>query len=326
EIYCFECMNNYVFSGYNSGLAVQAIVEDNDSVSVAAYAQPMYASTPTALKSIVYPGESLIVDLFNEYPQISGYYPDSNYTYFQIWDSTLTNLIYQVNYDSVYKNAVANYSTLFQSGAMFLREIVFDSSIVVQGKFYVVLTFDTSYRPERMRSQYETFFNSALTLAIINKIQCEDYDEKYPHLMLKLEGTNEWIYPEDIDTSNFTSLSFNYIWTDYYKPMRTLLVFPKIDTAFDWATWNAQNSALNEIQEREKQINVFPNPAKDKITIESATELESIEIKNILGITQQSLKVKGNKVTIPISDLEKGTYLVSIRTSEGNHTKKIVKE
>ncbi|MBQ0112363.1 MAG: T9SS type A sorting domain-containing protein, partial [Bacteroidales bacterium] len=101
---------------------------------------------------------------------------------------------------------------------------------------------------------------------------------------------------------------------------------PKIDTAFDWATWNAQNTALNEIQEREKQINIFPNPAKDKITIESATELESIEIKNILGITQKSLKVKGKKVTIPISDLEKGTYLVSIRTSEGNHTKKIVKE
>ncbi|MBQ0113278.1 MAG: T9SS type A sorting domain-containing protein [Bacteroidales bacterium] len=38
------------------------------------------------------------------------------------------------------------------------------------------------------------------------------------------------------------------------------------------------------------------------------------------------MSVKGKKVIVPISDLEKGTYLVSIRTSDGNHTKKIVKE
>ncbi|MCQ2326913.1 MAG: T9SS type A sorting domain-containing protein, partial [Bacteroidales bacterium] len=62
------------------------------------------------------------------------------------------------------------------------------------------------------------------------------------------------------------------------------------------------------------------------ITIESATELESIEIKNILGVTQKNLNVKGKKIVVPISDLEKGTYLVSIKTSDGNHTKKIVKE
>ncbi|MBQ0113146.1 MAG: T9SS type A sorting domain-containing protein, partial [Bacteroidales bacterium] len=53
---------------------------------------------------------------------------------------------------------------------------------------------------------------------------------------------------------------------------------------------------------------------------------ERIEISNTLGVAQKNLKVKGKKVTIPISDLEKGTYLVSIKTSEGNHTKKIVKE
>ncbi|MCQ2327390.1 MAG: T9SS type A sorting domain-containing protein, partial [Bacteroidales bacterium] len=60
--------------------------------------------------------------------------------------------------------------------------------------------------------------------------------------------------------------------------------------------------------------------------IESPYEIERIEISNTLGVAQKSLKVKGKKVTIPISDLKKGTYLVSIRTSEGNHTKKIVKE
>ncbi|MCQ2325949.1 MAG: T9SS type A sorting domain-containing protein [Bacteroidales bacterium] len=85
-----------------------------------------------------------------------------------------------------------------------------------------------------------------------------------------------------------------------------------------------QVSSLEEISD--ESFSIFPNPAKEEITIESSYDIERIEISNTLGVTQKSLKVKGNKIVVPISDLEKGTYLVSIRTSEGNHTKKIVKE
>ena len=86
----------------------------------------------------------------------------------------------------------------------------------------------------------------------------------------------------------------------------------------------SNDSGLEELTQ--ESFSIFPNPAKEEITIESPYEIERIEISNTLGITQKSLKVKGNKITVPISDLEKGTYLVSIRTSDGNHTKKIVKE
>ncbi|MCQ2326831.1 MAG: S8 family serine peptidase [Bacteroidales bacterium] len=86
---------------------------------------------------------------------------------------------------------------------------------------------------------------------------------------------------------------------------------------------NKMTITLNNV---ENEITISPNPAKEEITIESSYEIERIEISNTLGITQKSLNVKGNKIIIPISDLEKGTYLVSIRTSDGNYTKKIVKE
>ncbi|MCQ2326668.1 MAG: T9SS type A sorting domain-containing protein [Bacteroidales bacterium] len=324
EVFNLNCLEgvDYSYFIYNSYIGTPVLIDDDDSINIVAYAQPMYTDTITALKSIVYLGHIRMISLMNMYSQFNGYYPDSNYTYFQIWDSTLTNLIYQINYDSVYKNAVQTNSSSYPSGAIYLREIIFDSSIVVKGKFYIALTFDPKYR---LGFLDDKCFPGGIDVFSTYKSVCEDYDKKYPHEMIKLEGDSDWIYPEDIDTTNFAT-EFKELRLDYLRSIRTLLVFPKIDTAFDWATWNAQNSALNEIQEREKQINVFPNPAKDKITIESATELESIEIKNILGIAQKSLKVKGKKVTIPISDLEKGTYLVSIRTSEGNYTKKIVKE
>ena len=85
-----------------------------------------------------------------------------------------------------------------------------------------------------------------------------------------------------------------------------------------------QVSSLEEISD--ESFSIFPNPAKEEITIESPYEIERIEINNVQGITQKTITTKGNRVIVPISDLEKGTYLVSIRTSEGNHTKKIVKE
>ncbi|MCQ2326732.1 MAG: T9SS type A sorting domain-containing protein [Bacteroidales bacterium] len=86
----------------------------------------------------------------------------------------------------------------------------------------------------------------------------------------------------------------------------------------------SNDSGLEELTQ--ESFSIFPNPAKEEITIESPYEIERIEISNTLGVAQKSLKVKGKKVTVTISDLEKGTYLVSIKTSEGNHTKKIVKE
>ncbi|MBQ0112311.1 MAG: T9SS type A sorting domain-containing protein, partial [Bacteroidales bacterium] len=83
---------------------------------------------------------------------------------------------------------------------------------------------------------------------------------------------------------------------------------------------------LDDINQLSDRIILYPNPTQNELNIESPYEIERITISDIIGVTKKSLKVKGNKVTVPISDLEKGTYLVSIKTSDGNHTKKIVKE
>jgi polyhydroxybutyrate depolymerase len=74
----------------------------------------------------------------------------------------------------------------------------------------------------------------------------------------------------------------------------------------------------------EKSILIFPNPSSHLIQIEKAESLEIIEINlyNTLGVNQ---KINLSDQTIDLNHLNTGTYLLSIKTSEGIITKKIVK-
>jgi len=68
---------------------------------------------------------------------------------------------------------------------------------------------------------------------------------------------------------------------------------------------------------------VYPNPAKDNITIESSEELTSIELFSILG----NRVFKGvNQRNIDISSFEPGIYLLKLTNESGTITKRILKQ
>ncbi|MFT7072338.1 MAG: polyhydroxybutyrate depolymerase [Patiriisocius sp.] len=74
----------------------------------------------------------------------------------------------------------------------------------------------------------------------------------------------------------------------------------------------------------EKSILVFPNPTSNLLHIESSAEVELQEVilYNTLGIT---INAKFINESIDISNLDTGIYLLNIKTSKGNLTKKVVK-
>jgi hypothetical protein len=73
-----------------------------------------------------------------------------------------------------------------------------------------------------------------------------------------------------------------------------------------------------------QNIRVYPNPAQDTLQIDlpSAIQLESVEFYNMLGELMKSSKNK----TIDITSLKTGIYLVKVITTQGQVTKKIIKE
>ena len=80
------------------------------------------------------------------------------------------------------------------------------------------------------------------------------------------------------------------------------------------------------IMESGLQMEVFPNPAKDRVVIEGI-EAAEVQIFNTIGQCVASATGKGEPFTIDISNLPTGVYFVNVTDGEGRKcVKKVVKE
>jgi hypothetical protein len=85
-----------------------------------------------------------------------------------------------------------------------------------------------------------------------------------------------------------------------------------------------ETSSIMENQDH-LPIMVYPNPAKNVITIESKQNIE-IEIYSIEGQKIKSVKLINNKTDIDVLDLASGVYILNALTDIGIVTHKFIKE
>jgi len=78
--------------------------------------------------------------------------------------------------------------------------------------------------------------------------------------------------------------------------------------------------AASDIQKQRTQI--FPNPARDQVQIKTEDKLKEIQIYDALG---RLVKTETTSV-FNISNLTKGTYLLKIKTENGQTIEKLIKE
>jgi hypothetical protein len=85
-------------------------------------------------------------------------------------------------------------------------------------------------------------------------------------------------------------------------------------------------TSIGDVAELQKEINIFPNPAKSKVTIsdQSGINIKSITVTNILG---QKVAASGDmnrtSVQLDISGFAGGIYTLTIDTDKGKVTKKL---
>jgi hypothetical protein len=85
---------------------------------------------------------------------------------------------------------------------------------------------------------------------------------------------------------------------------------------------------IKEIQQpQHTDINIYPNPAKEQITI-AFNENENVDIKiiNMLGINVLSQQAKGDKVTIDVNSLPAGVYIVRCAKNEKVTSTRFIKQ
>lgn len=83
-------------------------------------------------------------------------------------------------------------------------------------------------------------------------------------------------------------------------------------------TLSLEDNSLNQ-----NNISIFPNPAKNYISISSNQNIEEITLFDILGKRIKSVR---NTTTLDVSTLTNGIYLASIQTVSGTTTKKVIKQ
>jgi len=85
----------------------------------------------------------------------------------------------------------------------------------------------------------------------------------------------------------------------------------------------APATGINEVNADNSVINVYPNPAKDFVTVSSASTIKTVKVYNTIGQVVVEKSVKENMVKISVSELKAGVYFVATETEKGTFTKKI---
>jgi hypothetical protein len=147
---------------------------------------------------------------------------------------------------------------------------------------------------------------------------------------LKLCNSHINIYPLSINIVNDTVIDADFLIPPesypYFNNMTSLdlAVFGNLSLAFPNAiiiTWPINVTEVHE----PIQISVYPNPAKDRLTIKSPQK-STLEIINLQGQSILQEQLQQVKTDIDISGLAKGVYFLRLNNDKTNTVIKIIKE
>jgi hypothetical protein len=117
--------------------------------------------------------------------------------------------------------------------------------------------------------------------------------------------------------------------------------FEKTESGYDLVLWLKLNSIKSvsigvysdQVSSTEtipdSRVSVFPNPSKDKIFIKLLKQTDSkVEVYSLEGKVCFSGNYNSENISVDISDLPKGLYIINIKSQDGsiNSRKKIIKE
>ncbi|NJM78440.1 MAG: T9SS type A sorting domain-containing protein [Flavobacterium sp.] len=154
-------------------------------------------------------------------------------------------------------------------------------------------------------------------------------------LFVRDDGDMNWADPSNISPSGTANLVGSVIDNTYtMTSMNTFGFYFKHGTSNvdqNQAYFDNYKVVLNNTLSSSSfdyvSTTLYPNPAKNQLTISSKNSFNSIEILNLLG---QKVKEVANKqgetaLTVDVSDLQNATYIVKLNSNEGVSTTKFVK-
>ncbi len=93
---------------------------------------------------------------------------------------------------------------------------------------------------------------------------------------------------------------------------------------------NEARTAFNNLSKsdfvKDDSVMVYPNPAKNKVTVKATGTIKSLQLYDVQGRILQSISDSRSQVTLDIANQQRGVYFLKITTDKGSAVQKIVKE
>jgi len=130
------------------------------------------------------------------------------------------------------------------------------------------------------------------------------------------------------DSKNQKEISVTYTFEKGYDNAYTKTIFPSNDG--EYSIINISKNSFTIDKNTLSEISIYPNPASDKISINTANIISGIskfQIFNLLGEVIYSVSKESSKTTsIDISQLENGLYFIKVENNGSFVSKKFIKK
>jgi hypothetical protein len=201
-------------------------------------------------------------------------------------------------------------------------ELFFDTSIIVNGKFYVMVD-NPKYNP-LFPNDYNwdgstDLKNRTLYKANLYSAFCWNHKDTilYRYTLFTAIGSNNYSIDSCSSSNSFTPGGGQVL---YLFPILTDNTIS--DTSDTTIVDTTDSSSLVNIVDNYTFI--FPNPANKEVNIQCSFRMQTLELFNEQGQKVNEWKVDSYHYLLNIEDYPKGNYIMKIKTKSGTTTKKVI--
>lgn len=140
------------------------------------------------------------------------------------------------------------------------------------------------------------------------------------------EHVNQYQEPVSIDLSAYQGQNIRLRWRGYNANMEVLTYSWFVDNVKVVATDTIDNpgEGVAEWMKEDQGVTLYPNPAKDRVYVKSASKIMRMELVSLDGVLVESKQVEGFSSEWPLEGIAKGVYFLRLVTEEGIIVKKII--
>jgi len=158
-------------------------------------------------------------------------------------------------------------------------------------------------------------------------------ETEFNNVMMKMLPDANGTTLDALSTGNTVTVSESYDMNDTFMEEYTdlaVIVFVQDDNDKTMIQSEMMDISIltniENISRQQNAVKIFPNPAKDNISIRSDLKIEQLIIYNQMGQLVYQTQPTDNTLNVDVSDLEHGIYFIRVQTNEGAMLQKIVVE